>query len=201
MRLELACGGHRIEHLSAVADAHDRVETLIRDVLQSARVGEEVGKVEPVSLATVVADAMINTSLGASRLTAEADARLFVDRGRLTAVFKSLFRNAVEHGSANRRESPNETVSRGVSTETLSPAADKNAVDASGHRARAGTGGGTPSINVRVDPLENGLFVEGDGPGALPEEQDRTFKSRYNTNSQGTGLGLAITAGVANTRG
>ncbi|MBC9986161.1 HAMP domain-containing histidine kinase [Haloferax sp. AS1] len=201
MRLELAREGHGTEHLSTVADAHDRMEALIQDVLQLARVGEEVGEVEPVSLATVAADAVTNTSLGASGLTVEADARLLADRGRLTAVFENLFRNAVEHGSTSRRESPDETASRDVPTETPSPAADKSAADASGRRARADADGGTPGVNVRVGPLEDGFFVEDDGPGIPPEEQDRIFESGYSTDSRGTGLGLAIVAGVADAHG
>ncbi|WP_303299582.1 sensor histidine kinase [Haloferax volcanii] len=201
MRLELAREGHGTEHLSTVADAHDRMEALIQDVLQLARVGEEVGEVEPVSLATVAADAVTNTSLGASGLTVEADARLRADRGRLTAVFENLFRNAVEHGSTSRRESPDETASRDVPTETPSPAADKSAADASGRRARADADGGTPGVNVRVGPLEDGFFVEDDGPGIPPEEQDRIFESGYSTDSRGTGLGLAIVAGVADAHG
>jgi len=201
MRLELAREGHGTEHLSTVADAHDRMEALIQDVLQLARVGEEVGEVEPVSLATVAADAVTNTSLGASGLTVEADARLLADRGRLTAVFENLFRNAVEHGSTSRRESPDETASRDVPTETPSPAADKSAADASGRRARADADGGMPGVNVRVGPLEDGFFVEDDGPGIPPEEQDRIFESGYSTDSRGTGLGLAIVAGVADAHG
>ncbi|ELZ97866.1 sensor histidine kinase [Haloferax sulfurifontis] len=200
MRLELAREGHGTDHLSTVAEAHDRMEALIQDVLQLARVGESVGDVEPVSLATVAADAVTNTSLGASGLTVEADARLLADRGRLTAVFENLFRNSVEHGSTNRRDSSDETAERGARSDQSS-AAETTPAGAGGRRAVADADGGTPGVNVRVGPLEDGFFVEDDGPGIPPEEQDRIFESGYSTDTKGTGLGLAIVAGVADAHG
>ena len=200
MRLELAREGHGTDHLSTVAEAHDRMEALIQDVLQLARVGESVGDVEPVSLATVAADAVTNTSLGASGLTVEADARLLADRGRLTAVFENLFRNSVEHGSTSRRDAPGDAVEHGVRSDQSS-AAETSPAGAGGRRAVAGADGGTPGVNVRVGPLEDGFFVEDDGPGIPPEEQKRVFESGYSTDTKGTGLGLAIVAGVADAHG
>ncbi|WP_396612754.1 sensor histidine kinase [Haloferax sp. S1W] len=157
MRLELARDGHGIEHLDTVADAHDRMESLIEDVLQLARSGDAVGDTEDVGLATVAADAVANTNLDAAALTVEADMNLRADPGRLTAVFENLFRNALDHGG--------------------------------------------PDVQVRVGPLEDGFFVEDDGPGIPPEERDRIFESGYTNNPDGTGLGLAIVSGVAEAHG
>ncbi|ELZ86023.1 putative signal-transducing histidine kinase / two-component system, OmpR family, sensor histidine kinase RstB [Haloferax elongans ATCC BAA-1513] len=157
MRLELARDGHGTEHLSTVADAHDRMESLIEDVLQLARSGEAVGNTEPVGLATVAADAVANTNLDAAALTVEADVDLQADPGRLTAVFENLFRNALDHGGRD--------------------------------------------VQVRVGPLEDGFFVEDDGPGIPPEERNRIFESGYSNNPDGTGLGLAIVSGVAEAHG
>ncbi|RDZ45612.1 sensor histidine kinase [Haloferax sp. Atlit-10N] len=243
MRLELARDGHGTEHLSTVADAHDRMEALIQDVLQLARAGESVGEVERVSLATVAADAVTNTSLGASGLTVEADAELLADRGRLTAVFENLFRNSVEHGSTGRREGPGDTVEQGSTGSRISSddavehgstgnrTVSGDAVERSStgnqtasdsvERGAAGgppspdeapnpgvrrpvpdaTDGGTPGVNVRVGPLDDGFFVEDDGPGIPPEERERIFESGYSTDSRGTGLGLAIVSGVADAHG
>ncbi|KAB1194380.1 sensor histidine kinase [Haloferax sp. MBLA0076] len=153
MRLELAREGHGIEHLSTVADAHDRMEALIQDVLELARTGETVGETEPVGLASVAANAVANTGLDAAGLTVESDTELMADPERLTAVFENLFRNAVEHAGSD--------------------------------------------VHVRVGPLEDGFFVEDDGPGIPPQERDRIFDSGYTTDPNGTGLGLAIVSGVA----
>ncbi|RDZ64869.1 sensor histidine kinase [Haloferax sp. Atlit-12N] len=258
MRLELARDGHGTEHLSTVADAHDRMEALIQDVLQLARAGESVGEVERVSLATVAADAVTNTSLGASGLTVEADAELLADRGRLTAVFENLFRNAVEHGSTGNQTTSGDAVEHGSTGSRIS---SDDAVEhgSTGNRTVSGdavehgstgsrissddaversskgnqtasdsvergtvggrlspdeapnpgvrrpvpdaTDGGTPGVNVRVGPLDDGFFVEDDGPGIPPEERERIFESGYSTDSRGTGLGLAIVSGVADAHG
>ncbi|MGB9958375.1 sensor histidine kinase [Haloferax prahovense] len=243
MRLELARDGHGTEHLSTVADAHDRMEALIQDVLQLARAGESVGEVERVSLATVAADAVTNTSLGASGLTVEADAELLADRGRLTAVFENLFRNAVEHGSTGNQTTSGDAVEHGSTGSRISSddaveqgsagsrissddaversstgnqtASDPAERDTAGGRPSPdeapnpgvrrpvpdATDGGTPGVNVRVGPLDDGFFVEDDGPGIPPEERERIFESGYSTDSRGTGLGLAIVSGVADAHG
>ncbi|WP_058827008.1 HAMP domain-containing sensor histidine kinase [Haloferax sp. Q22] len=228
MRLELARDGHGTEHLSTVADAHDRMEALIQDVLQLARAGESVGEVERVSLATVAADAVTNTSLGASGLTVEADAELLADRGRLTAVFENLFRNAVEHGSTGNQTTSGDAVEHDSTGSRISSddaversstgnqtASDPAERDTAGGRPSPdeapnpgvrrpvpdATDGGTPGVNVRVGPLDDGFFVEDDGPGIPPEERERIFESGYSTDSRGTGLGLAIVSGVADAHG
>ncbi|ELZ71834.1 signal-transducing histidine kinase-like protein [Haloferax prahovense DSM 18310] len=213
MRLELARDGHGTEHLSTVADAHDRMEALIQDVLQLARAGESVGEVERVSLATVAADAVTNTSLGASGLTVEADAELLADRGRLTAVFENLFRNSVEHGSTGNRTVSGDAVERSsTGNQTASDSVERGAAGGPPSPDEApnpgvrrpvpdATDGGTPGVNVRVGPLDDGFFVEDDGPGIPPEERERIFESGYSTDSRGTGLGLAIVSGVADAHG
>jgi signal transduction histidine kinase len=169
MRLELARDGHGTdEHLSTVADAHDRMEALIQDVLELARTGETVGQTEPVGLASVAASAVANTGLDAASLTVEADARLVADRERLTTVFENLFRNAVEHASTGSDLPADDTAS---------------------------------SVNVYVGPLDDGFYVEDDGPGIPLHEQGRIFESGYSTDADGTGLGLAIVSGVADAHG
>ncbi|KTG07589.1 sensor histidine kinase [Haloferax profundi] len=183
MRLELVREGHGIEHLSTVADAHDRMEALIQDVLELARTGETVGKTEPVGLASVAANAVASTGLDAAGLTVEADAELMADPERLTAVFENLFRNAVEHASTSNRARPDDAVEHG------STGRRNRSDDAVEH-----TG---PDVHVRVGPLEDGFFVEDDGPGIPPQERDRIFESGYTTDPDGTGLGLAIVSGVA----
>ncbi|KAB1188551.1 MULTISPECIES: HAMP domain-containing sensor histidine kinase [Haloferax] len=187
MRLELAREGHGTEHLSTVADAHDRMEALIQDVLELARTGDAVGQTKPVGLASVAANAVANTGLDAAGLTVEADVELMADPERLTAVFENLFRNAVEHGSTDSRNSSGNAVEHGSTGSRASH-------DDAGEYARS-------DVHVRVGPLEDGFFVEDDGPGIPPEEHDRIFESGYTTDPEGTGLGLAIVSGVADAHG
>ncbi|MFC7203705.1 sensor histidine kinase [Haloferax namakaokahaiae] len=152
IRLELARDGHGMEHLETVADAHERMEALIEDVLHLSRSGETVGETEPVGLARIAADAVANTKLDAASLTVEADATLRADRERLVTVFENLFRNALDHAG--------------------------------------------PDVQVRVGLLDDGFFVEDDGPGIPHAERERIFESGYTTDTNGTGLGLAIVSGV-----
>ncbi|KAB1196382.1 MULTISPECIES: HAMP domain-containing sensor histidine kinase [Haloferax] len=202
MRLELAREGHGYEHLSTVADAHDRMEALIQDVLELARTGEAVGETEPVGLASVAADAVANTDLDAAGLTVESDTTLVADPERLTAVFENLFRNSVEHASASTSgrsaaDSGVGSASNGPATPTADgggPVDDDSPSDIAVEHSTSG-------VHVRVGPLDDGFFVEDDGPGIPPEEQERVFESGYTTDPDGTGLGLAIVSGVADAHG
>ncbi|WP_416839594.1 sensor histidine kinase [Haloferax sp. DFSO52] len=232
MRLELAREGHGIEHLSTVADAHDRMEALIQDVLALARAGDTVGETEPVGLASVAADAVANTDLDAAGLTVESDMTLVADRERLTAVFENLFRNSVEHGSTGSQVSPDDAVKYGsTGSQELpddlvkpdftrgqaspAPPVDQTPPNGSPSPTQADGGGSMdeyPSasdesersnsdVHVRVGPLDDGFFVEDNGPGIPPEEQERIFESGYTTDPDGTGLGLAIVSGVVDAHG
>lgn len=232
MRLELAREGHGYEHLSTVADAHDRMEALIQDVLQLARTGESVGETESVGLANVAANAVANTDLDAASLTVESDMQLVADRERLTAVFENLFRNAVEHGSTDNQTSSDDAVEHGSTGNRTSSddavehappnrratpdvSSDREPLSGPRTRANAARDGGTEEhtprdtaftrggsgVHVRVGTLDDGFFVEDDGPGIPPEEQPRLFESGYTTDPEGTGLGLAIVSGVADAHG
>ena len=50
---------------------------------------------------------------------------------------------------------------------------------------------------VRIGPLENGFYIEDDGPGIPEEERDLVFNPGYTTSSRGTGFGLAIVREVS----
>ena len=49
-----------------------------------------------------------------------------------------------------------------------------------------------PDVEVRAGLLENGFYVEDDGPGIPPDERERIRKAGYTTAESGTGLGLSI---------
>ena len=95
--LELARDGHD-EGFDRVADALDRMEQLIDDVLTLARDGSDIGDTEPVVIEQVAEEAWSRVDTRDAVLTVESVGEVSADEGRLASVFENLFRNAVEHG-------------------------------------------------------------------------------------------------------
>jgi PAS domain S-box-containing protein len=60
---------------------------------------------------------------------------------------------------------------------------------------------GSDEITVRAGLLDNGFYVEDDGPGIDPDERDRVLEYGYTTQSGGTGLGLSIVNSIAEAHG
>lgn len=92
-----------------MARAHDRMDTLIDDLLTLARHGEEVGDVESVDLVTLTDSCWQNVATAEAILTADVPRQVRADKSRLQQLLENLFRNAIEHGGAdvtvNRRRS------------------------------------------------------------------------------------------------
>ena len=86
------------EHLDAVARAHDRMDTLIDDVLTLARQGQPIDEREQVALSAVAAGAWESVATDAASLTVVRDGEFPADRTRLQQLLENLFRNAIEHG-------------------------------------------------------------------------------------------------------
>ncbi|MFB6269581.1 MAG: response regulator [Halobacterium sp.] len=99
-RLELARQDCDSPHLDDVAAAHDRMWTLIDDLLTLARNGQLVTDTERVSLSTVAEDCWDSILTGDTTLTVASDRELFADADRLTQLLVNLFRNATEHGAS-----------------------------------------------------------------------------------------------------
>ena len=140
--LDLARETGEEEHLATVADAIDRMRTLIDDLLRLAREGRVVGDTEPVDVADTARRAWRIVDTGDATLSV-ADGTVDADPERLGELFENLFRNAVEHAD------------EGV------------AVDV---EAAAGGGGGSdagPGVapERREDVFEAGVSTAEDGTG------------------------------------
>ncbi|SEO42990.1 PAS domain S-box-containing protein [Halorientalis persicus] len=190
-----------------VETAHDRMETIIDDVLELARQGRTVGETEPVSLATVADEAWATVRTGPATLTVADDAAVEADPDRLRRLLENLFRNAVEHGSTGNQNS--ERSGDAVEHGSTSPPsqAQEDAVEHGG-----------PDVSVTVGPLSagssgsdaggtqradggTGFYVEDDGPGIPESDREAVFESGFTTETDGTGFGLTIVREIAEAHG
>ncbi|WP_435183829.1 sensor histidine kinase [Halobellus sp. EA9] len=55
---------------------------------------------------------------------------------------------------------------------------------------------GGEDVTVTVGDLDNGFYLEDDGPGIPADEREKVFETGYSTSSEGVGFGLSIVAQV-----
>jgi PAS domain S-box-containing protein len=60
---------------------------------------------------------------------------------------------------------------------------------------------GGADVTVRVGPLEDGFYVEDDGPGVPEADRERVFEHGYTTREDGMGYGLSIVRSVVGAHG
>jgi PAS domain S-box-containing protein len=56
-------------------------------------------------------------------------------------------------------------------------------------------------VRIRVGPLDDGFYVEDDGPGIPEQDRENVFDAGYTTDEDGTGFGLNIVQEVAQAHG
>ncbi len=172
-RLELAQETGDFEHLDAVAQAHNRMQNLIDELLRIAR--EDELTLSTVSLRTVAAEAWKTVTVEGTTLDVVADPAFEAHEQQLQRLFENLFWNAIEHGDAETIR-----VGRldGVSASEASGGSEDEQSESSG-----------------------GFFVEDDGSGIDPADRERVFEDGFSTAEDGTGYGLAIVESVIETTG
>jgi PAS domain S-box-containing protein len=97
-RLELIRQECESAHIDDVAQALDRMDALIGDVLTLAREGEQVDETKPVGLANVAQNSWQTVDTEQAVLETNTLRTVEADRSRLRQLFENLYRNAVEHG-------------------------------------------------------------------------------------------------------
>jgi signal transduction histidine kinase len=85
-------------HVDRIAESHQRMETLINEVLTIARTGQRVSETEPISIEEIAYRAWRMVDTGDVQLSVETDLSIEADQERLRRAFENLFRNAIEHG-------------------------------------------------------------------------------------------------------
>ncbi|PAU85459.1 hypothetical protein CK500_01960 [Halorubrum salipaludis] len=97
--LELAeTGDGPPDALEKVRAAHDRMETIITQLLLLAREGRPIGDLQSVDLGALARTAWSHVETGDATLTVTVEGAIRADPGTLQHVFENLFRNAIEHG-------------------------------------------------------------------------------------------------------
>jgi signal transduction histidine kinase len=161
------------EHFDAVAGAHDRMQTIIRDVLTLARGREAIDPSGRIAIRSAVEDAWNSVDTGDATLDVSGSLPTAVaDADRVRRLFENLFRNAVEHGSAGDGTASGGDVATGTGPEDAVESAEE--------------------IRIRVGGLDDGFYVADDGPGVPEAEREAVFDPGYSTSGGGAGLGLAI---------
>jgi signal transduction histidine kinase len=89
------------EHFEAILEAHDRMETLIDDVLTLAKEEDIVSNFEPIDLADFIETCWFNVETEAATLRIKTDRQIQASPIRSRQLFENLFRNAIEHGGEN----------------------------------------------------------------------------------------------------
>jgi signal transduction histidine kinase len=158
-RLQLVREEHDSDHLDAIEESVERMETLVEEILTLARTETVVEDTEPVELAPVVEACWRNTDTADAELVVETDRTVRAGETRLQQLIGNLLQNAVEHGGED--------------------------------------------VTVVVGDLDDGFYVEDDGPGIPAEERAQVFQRGYSTAEEGSGagLGLAIVEKIAEEHG
>jgi PAS domain S-box-containing protein len=177
--LDLAIETGDEESLRKVKRQHQRMETMIQDLLSMAREGRDVEEEEldAVGLDAAASHAWRNVETEGATLEVTGDATMLADESRLPNLFENLFRNAVEHGSTSPpSQTPEDAVEHGAESD---PAA----------------------LTVRVEPLPDGFAVGDDGVGIPADVREEVTESGFTTESGNTGYGLAIVSEIATAHG
>jgi len=171
-RLELFRESGEGEHLAAIERTTDRMERLVEDLLRVARQGQVVDHPEPTDIGRVLEIAKEGTLPETATLRYESIPRVMADPDRLVQVFENLLRNSVEHGSTSSRTQSDDSAEHGGD-----------------------------SVTVRIGPLQNGFYVEDDGPGIPADDHERVFDHGYTTREDGTGYGLSVVRSIVGAHG
>lgn len=97
LRTEHTLRTEELDSLEAVADALDRMETIIDDVLRLAREGETIDEMSPVDLHRVANRYWDQVPADDASMTVSGGMTLKADENRLGHLFENLFRNSTEH--------------------------------------------------------------------------------------------------------
>lgn len=175
-------GGARDGSHADLVSALERMETILDDALVLVTT-DDVDRVEAIHLSAVAEEAWSYVPSDRARLAVAGSIAFRADRSRLSHLFENLFRNAIEHGTADDGAESSATPTDGGCPLTVEV----------GPLVTTDEGSVADDGSGRVD----GFYVEDDGRGIPPDVRDRVFESGFTTAAEGSGFGLAIVTRVA----
>ncbi|WP_090312148.1 sensor histidine kinase [Natronorubrum texcoconense] len=178
------------EDFEAVRNRLERMDTILDELLELARLHGKSVEREPCQLATVARSAWDHVDTTGASLALADDQTLSADDAYLHNVFENLFRNAVEHGSTSLDSQARQD---GVEHSTTS----------SRPQADDGLEHDSETVTIEVGALEGGtgFYVADDGPGIPAEMETAVLEQGYSTKEDGTGLGLSIVQTIVDAHG
>lgn len=156
-------------YLDQVSESHRRMREIIEGLLVLAREGRAVGETQPVVLGTVAEEAWANVGTDDATLVIGENRTVHADRNRLTQLFENAFRNSIEHGSTDGRDS-------------------RNAGDSVEHA--------DPDVTITVEATTDGFAIGDDGPGMPESERETLLESSFATEGE-RGFGTTIMQNIA----
>ncbi|MBB6646308.1 response regulator [Halobellus ruber] len=100
-RLELLRDECKSDHIDDLAQALDRMDALIEDLLTLTREGERVDEAEQIGLTNAATNSWQTVKTERATLETDTSCAVEADRSRLRQLFENLYRNAIEHGGDN----------------------------------------------------------------------------------------------------
>ena len=203
-RVELAAEECDSPHLRTAAEAHDRMERLIDDLLTFARAGSQAIDFEPVALPKLLDACWSGLPTDGASLAVETAATVRADRDRLRQLFENLLLNGVEHGSTSNRTKSDDAVEHGSTGPRSEGRGDSVEHGSTSNRTESGNPPESDrTVSITVGDLDDGsgFYVADDGPGIDPADRQTVFEAGYSTAGTGTGFGLSIVAEVAEAHG
>lgn len=99
--LELAQETGDKTYLDKVANAIDRMEEMIDEMLMLAREGKQVEEFETIDVATIAKQCWEHVETKQASLLTKGSVTIRADPQRLSRLIENIYRNAIEHGGGN----------------------------------------------------------------------------------------------------
>ncbi|ESP89704.1 sensor histidine kinase [Candidatus Halobonum tyrrellensis] len=175
------------DHFESVADAHDRMERIIRDVLTLTRGDAVVDPSDRVSIETAAADAWQSVDTdGATLDLVGALPTVTADADRVRRLFENLFRNSVEHNATDGQSHSGDNVTHSSTSDRSQSPDDSVEHGSTDTRTRSGDSGECDSDA----PAAN---AQGDRGESSPRTREQSLGRSEETASEG---GLTVTVGA-----